>query len=215
LVTHLLFSARTLGLGFGIAAMAGLCAGTAMATFPRLGRALGPLVIIGYATPLVALLPLLILALGIGEATKIAIAALLGVFPVAITAEAGLRSVDRDYLDTAHAFGAGAGKRLASVVLPAAAVPVIAGLRLGLGRALIGTVVAEIYLADAGLGYLIAFSTNTLEVGKVLAVVLLLVALGVGLNAALEAAERRLSPWRWAGRSGRWRLPRRYSTWRA
>lgn len=189
-------SAVEFALGYAAAVVVGVVAGAVFAIVPVLGRVFSPIVQGAYATPLVAVTPLLIMMFGLGLWSKIAIVFLLAVFPIMINTETGLRSVDPDYIDTARAFRATRVQILRHVILPASAVTVLAGLRLAVGRGIIGVVVGEIFGATRGLGFLIVQYSNSFRTARTLAIVLLLAVIGIGANALLESLERNLSPWR-------------------
>lgn len=193
---HFWESGKTLVIGFGMAAIAGVAIGATCAVSSIARRALTPVLTIGYVTPLVALIPLFILLFGLSVGAKVAITFILAIFPIVINTESGLREVDPDYADTARSFCASPMQVLLKVIFPAAIVPVVTGLRLGLGRAIIGVVIAEIFLANAGFGYLIVYNSMTFNTATVLALVLLLSFFGVSLNMVLQAVENRMAPWR-------------------
>jgi NitT/TauT family transport system permease protein len=196
LTAHVLVSGQELLVGYALAAVTGIAIGSLFAMMPIVSRILAPLVLGAYATPLIAITPLIIVIVGLGAASKIVIVFLLAVFPIIINTESGLRSVDPDYIDTARAFRADRVQILRLVVFPAALISIVAGLRLAIGRGIIGVVVGEIFGATQGLGFLIVQYSNSFRTARTLAIVLLLVAIGVGANAVLEAIETRLSPWR-------------------
>lgn len=185
--------------GYGAAAVVGIVAGGAFAILPILGRMFAPIVQGAYSTPLVAVTPLLIMMFGLGLWSKIVIVFLLAVFPIMINTETALRSVDPDYIDTARAFRATRVQVLTYVILPASVVTIVAGLRLAVGRGIIGVVVGELFGATRGLGFLIVQYSNSFRTARTLAIVLLLAIVGIGANALLESLERYLSPWRREG----------------
>ncbi len=149
-----------------------------------------------YATPLVAIAPLLILWFGIGIASKVAVVFLISVFPIVISTASGVRNVDKHFLDVARAFGATSQQMVAKVMVPAALPFVLTGIRLAIGRAIVGVVIGEVFGANAGLGYLIFTSGQTFDVPALFAGVLCLAFAGVSLTWALQALERRLVRWK-------------------
>jgi ABC-type nitrate/sulfonate/bicarbonate transport system permease component len=196
LAEHFLVSAQELLLGYAAAAAIGIVVGAAFAVVPILSRVFTPIVLGAYATPLIAITPLIIVVAGLGLASKIIIVFLLAVFPIIINTESGLRSVDPDYVETARAFRASRMQILRLVIFPAAMVSIVTGLRLAVGRGIIGVVVGEFFGATHGLGFLIVQYSQSFRTARTLAIVLLLAIIGVGANAMLEAVERRLAPWR-------------------
>jgi NitT/TauT family transport system permease protein len=195
ILPHLVVSAQEFMIGFVISAVAGVAIGAAFAAAPRLGRLGSAVVQAAYATPLVAVAPLLIVLFGIGVQSKIIIVVLLAIFPVLISTESAFRSIDPEYVETGIAFGAGRLQLLRKVVLPAAAIGILTGLRLAVGRGIIGVLVGEIFGATRGLGFLIVQYSESFQTAKTLAVVLVLAVIGVVASEGLQQLEHRLSPW--------------------
>ena len=193
---HMLASFTALGLGFAIATLVGIAIGSLIAVSDAVREHIDPLINALYATPLVALSPILILALGIGPASKIAIVFLMAVFPILINTTAGIRSADEGLIEAARAFAASKGQIFRHVLLPSALPFVIAGLRLGVGRGLVGIVIGELFGAREGLGYLIAVSGQTFDIPAMFVGVFVLAVAGVVGVAAFQYLERRIAPWR-------------------
>lgn len=149
-----------------------------------------------YSTPLVAIAPLLILWLGIGLASKIAVVFLISVFPIIISTASGVRNVEHHYIDVARAFGGSQRQIVAKVMVPAALPFVLTGVRLAIGRAIVGVVVGELFGANAGLGFLIYTSGQTFDVPSLFAGVLSLAFAGVALTWAVQTLETRLVRWK-------------------
>jgi NitT/TauT family transport system permease protein len=149
-----------------------------------------------YSTPLVAIAPLLILWLGIGIESKVAVVFLISVFPIVISTATGVRNVDRHFIDVARAFGGTRRQIVRKVLMPAALPFVLTGVRLAIGRAIVGVVVGELFGANAGLGYLIYTSGQTFDVPNLFAGVFCLAFAGVSLTWALQALESRLIRWK-------------------
>jgi NitT/TauT family transport system permease protein len=195
LAPHLVVSAEEFAVGFLISAVAGVAIGAAFAAVPWLGRLLSGVVQAAYATPLIAVAPLLIVLFGIGVRSKIIIVILLAIFPILISTESAFRSINPEYVETAVAFGASRVQVLRKVVFPAAFVGILTGLRLAVGRGIIGVLVGEIFGATHGLGFLIVQYSESFQTAKTLAVVLVLALIGVLASDGLERLEARLSPW--------------------
>ncbi len=196
LAADFVVSAEEFVVGYITAVIVGIIAGAAFAMLPMLRRMFAPIVLGAYSTPLIAITPLLIMMFGLGLGSKIVIVFLMAVFPIMINTESGLRSVDADYIDTARAFRATRLQIVWHVILPASLMTIVAGLRLAVGRGIIGVVVGEIFGATQGLGFLIVQYSNSFRTARTLAIVLLLAVVGIGANAVLEWLERFLSPWR-------------------
>jgi NitT/TauT family transport system permease protein len=149
-----------------------------------------------YATPVIALGPLFVLWLGIGVGSKIAIIFLTSVFPILINTIVGLTTTDRNLIEVARAYGASERQIFTKIRLPSATPFVIAGLRLGVARALVGVVVAELFGARAGLGFMILGSAQNFDTAGLYVGVLILAVAGIVSVELLKALERRLAPWR-------------------
>ncbi len=196
LPAHALVSFQELALGFVLAVLVGVPLGVAMGRVPRLGHLLDPLVMVGHATPRVALLPVLVLWLGIGVVSKAAVAFLGAVFPVLVNTLAGVRQLDPLWERAVRGFGGRSVAVLAKVVLPGTLPAVMGGLRLGLGRALIGVIVGEMYVSVAGVGQLLALYGNAGRTGELLALAGLVGLVSLAGVKACRVAEARLGPWR-------------------
>lgn len=196
LQTHIWISFVEFAGGFALAAAAGIAAGVVMAASRPVRGFLDPWVSMLYATPILALGPLFILWLGIGIASKIAIIFLTAVFPILINTLVGLTTTDRILLDVARSLGASALQSYTKVRLPAALPFIIAGLRLSVARALVGVVVAELFGARAGLGFLILSSAQSFDTAALFVGVFILAIAGALSVWALKWTEQALAPWR-------------------
>jgi NitT/TauT family transport system permease protein len=174
----------------------GIFLGLVLGTSAGARTAISPWVSALYATPIVALSPLLILWFGLGLTSKIVVVFLVAVFPVMVNTQTGIESADEKLVETARAFGASQIQIFAKILLPSALPFIVAGLRLGVGRALVGVVVAELFGARAGLGYLITVSSSVFDMGALFAAVVILAASGVISSYLLRLLEKRLAPWR-------------------
>jgi NitT/TauT family transport system permease protein len=188
-------SALEFAVGYVSASVAGIVLGLTMASNETAKHGLQPWVSGFYATPVVALAPLFILWMGIGIWSKVAVVASLVVFPVALNTETGLLATSPRLIETIKSFGATPAQVFFKVSLPSAMPFVMTGLRLGIGRGLIGVVVAELFGARAGLGQLISDSAETFNMPNLFAAVAVLAISGIGLTALFTALERRLFPW--------------------
>jgi sulfonate transport system permease protein len=148
-----------------------------------------------YATPLVALVPLLVLWFGIYLKAKIIVVFLFAVFPILINTYQGVRSCDQNMLEVAHSFRSSEWQMWQDVLLPYALPFIAAGIRLAIGRGLVGMVIAEFYTTISGLGYMITRYANNFEMDKTFVPVIVLMVLGVSFTAALKWLERRIAPW--------------------
>src|SRR5204862_6956078 len=170
ILPHLAVSGYEFLLGYGAAIAIGVPLGIMMGWYARINAVLDPFVSALYATPRIALLPLLMIWFGIGLMSKIAIVFLGAIFPILVNTITGMRTINADFVKVARSFGSNDWQMFLTVALPSSVPLLLTGLRLGLGHALIGIVVGEVYGATAGLGFLIAvagarFQTETVMVG--------------------------------------------------
>jgi len=196
LQTHIWVSFIEFAGGFLLSAIGGILFGVVMAGSISVRGLFDPWVSMLYATPVIALGPLFILWLGIGVASKIAIVFLTAVFPILINTVSGLTTTDRNWLEVARSLGATPAQIYRKVRLPAALPFIIAGLRLGVARALVGVVVAELFGARAGLGFLILSTAQVFDTAGLFVGVIILAVAGVVSVEALKWLETRLAPWR-------------------
>ena len=192
---HVGVSAAEFALGYVIASVLGIALGLAMASSATMKRALQPWVSGLYATPTIALAPLFILWFGIGIWSKVIVVITLVLFPVAINTEAGLRTTSERLIEMLRSFGATPRQIFFKVSLPSAVPFILAGLKLGIGRGLIGVVVAELFGSRAGLGRLISQSADAFNMPELFAGVVILAVAGIVLTAGFSRLERRLVPW--------------------
>jgi NitT/TauT family transport system permease protein len=188
-------SAAEFALGYLIADVLGIALGFAMAASATAKRALQPWVSGLYATPVIALAPLFILWFGIGIWSKVVVVISLVIFPVAINTEAGLRTTSERLIEMLRSFGATPRQIFTKVSLPSAIPFILTGLKLGIGRGLIGVVVAELFGSRAGLGNLISQSADAFNMPELFAGVVLLAVAGIVMTAGFGWLEQRLVPW--------------------
>lgn len=184
-----------MAVGLALGSVLGVLLGVAMATLPRVNAALRPLVELLRPIPIPAVVPPLILLLGIDDAMKVSITTFACFFPVLINTIGGVRAVDAATLDVARTFQVGRTRTLLQVVIPASLPYIMAGLRISLALALIVSVVAEMIAGSEGIGYYIVMMQYAMRASDMYAAIFLLAAVGYGLNAALLGVERRLLHW--------------------
>ena len=192
---HMAISAIEFALGYVIASVIGIALGFAMANSVTAKRALQPWISGLYATPTIALAPLFILWLGIGIWSKVLVVIFLVLFPVTINTEAGLRTTSERLIEMLRSFGATPRQIFFKVSLPSAMPFILAGLKLGIGRGLIGVVVAELFGSRAGLGRLISQSADAFNMPELFAGVVVLAFAGIVLTAGFTWLEGKLVPW--------------------
>jgi len=193
---HILVSLNEFIVGFAVAAVIGILLGIAIASSEAAKDFIDPWVSAVYATPTVALAPLFIFVFGIDAPSKMAVVFLLAVFPVVINSATGIRSTDQVFIEAARSFSANRIQIFTKVLIPAALPFIVAGLRLGIGRGLVGVVVGEFIGARAGLGYLIFRSSQAFQIDAMWMGVFLLAGTGVLAVSILQRVERRMAPWR-------------------
>lgn len=148
------------------------------------------------ATPRVALLPLVIIWLGIGILSKVGIIFLGAVFPMLINTRDGVKTTPQNLLNAARSFGASEWMVFKTVVLPSTVPFILTGLRLGVGRGIVGVMVGELYAATAGIGFMITVAGATFQTDKVFVGVLIFAIAGMTLVELLSKVEKRFDKWR-------------------
>lgn len=189
-------SLREFGGGFGAAIVVGLSLGIVAGWFRTVEYALDPFIWFIYSAPLIAFYPLFVLWLGLGTHTVIAISFLLSVTPITVNTAAGIRNLSPTLLLAARSFGARPRDVLWKVALPSSVPMIVAGLRLGVGRALTGVVIAELFVPSGGLGSSIAYNAGLMRTTNMLASLMVIVVLGVICTQGLSAIEARFDSWR-------------------
>ena len=182
--------------GYTLGVVPGIAIGLLMAMFKPLRYVLDPLVAAIFPIPKIALMPLLLLAFGIGEMSKIVLVAIATFFPVLISTYAGAANIENIYIDAAKNFGAGSGMMFREVIFFGALPQIFAGLRLAMGTSFLVIVAAEFVSADTGIGQLIWSSWQVLQVDRMFVGIALIGVLGVLSTSILQEIELRLLPWR-------------------
>ena len=182
-------------LGFLIAIVLGVPLGVLIGRFRSIEAALGIYITAGYAMPLVALVPLYIMWFGLGFAVKVAIITTMTFFPICINTWLGVKMVPRTLIEVGLSFVGSKGQILRKIVLPASVPYIMAGLRLGVGKAIIGMIVAEFFTAISGLGGIIINAANNFETAQMLAPIVVIMIFAVAVTALLTWLERKIAPW--------------------
>lgn len=182
--------------GYTLSVIVAIPFGIAIGWYKKLSYIFDPFVNAMNATPRVALLPLIIIWLGIGILSKVGIIFLGGVFPMLINARDGVKTTPQNLLNAARSFGASEWRLFKSVVVPSTVPFILTGLRLAVGRALVGVLVGELYAATAGIGFMITVAGATFQTDKVFVGVLIFSISGMVLTESLNALERRFDKWR-------------------
>jgi NitT/TauT family transport system permease protein len=182
--------------GYLLSALVAVPFGIMVGWYKRMAYIFDPFINAMNATPRVALLPLVIIWLGIGILSKVGIIFLGAVFPILINTRDGVKTTPYNLLTAARSFGASEWMLFKTVVLPSTIPFILTGLRLGLGRAIVGVMVGELYAATAGIGFMITVAGATFQTDKVFVGVLIFALTGMMRMELLTRIERRFDKWR-------------------
>jgi ABC-type nitrate/sulfonate/bicarbonate transport system permease component len=182
--------------GYLLAASFAIPFGIMTGWYKRMSAIFDPFINAMNATPRVALLPLVIIWLGIGILSKVGIIFLGAVFPILINTRDGVKTTPQNLIDAARSFGASEWLTFKTVVLPSTVPFILTGLRLGVGRAIVGVMVGELYAATAGIGFMITVAGATFQTDKVFVGVLVFALTGLFSMELLTRVERRFDKWR-------------------
>lgn len=197
-------SATEFFVGYLLAVVMAVPLGLLAGWYPRLHALLDPWLNFMISLPRVALVPVLIIWFGLGIESKIAIVWIGAFFSIIIPTIQGVKTVDRRFLEVARSFGASEALLFRSVVAPATVPFIITGLRLGVGRALVGVVVGELFAATSGLGVMLSRASEAFQTDRLLFGVLIFTAAGILGVEAIRVVERHFQRWR----------PRHQGAWR-
>lgn len=189
-------SALPFVIGLTAAAAVGVTLGVVMGWRVRLGYTLDPLMTALYASPLVALAPVVIVLFGVGLPAKASIIFVLAVFPFIFNVYAGVRAVDRLLINVVRSLGGSEKDLYFKVIVPSVLPYVVAGARIAIGRALVGVLVGEFFAASEGIGYAIARFGDLFALDRMFACILVMMVIAVVLTEGIRFAERAAFPWR-------------------
>src|SRR5436305_6182 len=195
LAAALIDSLRPFAAGYALAIMVGVPLGLLIGRFRVLEAAIGIYVTAGFAMPLVALVPLLVLWLGLGFAVKVAIIFLMSVFPICINTWLGVAAVPKTLIEVGKSFVAPDHVILRRIILPATLPYIMAGVRLAVGRAVVAMVIAEFFTSISVLGAIIQTSANNFDTATTFVPIIIIMLLAVSLNFLVGAIERWVAPW--------------------
>jgi len=188
-------SLRPFAAGYALAILVGVPLGLVIGRSRVLEAAIGIYVTAGFAMPLVALVPLLVLWLGLGFAVKVAIIFLMSVFPICINTWLGVAAVPKTLIEVGKSFVAPSHVILRRIILPATLPYIMAGVRLALGRAVVAMVIAEFFTSISGLGAIIQTSANNFDTATTFVPIIIIMLMAVALNFLVGAIERWVAPW--------------------
>lgn len=186
-------------MGLTLAIVFGTMLGLALARFRVLDVGLTVYITFLYSIPSVALVPLIVLWAGYETTAKVIILFLFAFFPMVINTYQGVKAVDPKLLEVGRAFRCSEAQLWRNIVLPGALPFIVTGIRLAVGRGMIGMVLADLYTAISGIGYLIVRTASTFQVDRMFVPIVTLGLLGVTLTALLRFVEMRVAPWTAAG----------------
>jgi len=184
-------TAAEIGAALAIGGLSGLAVGILLGANRFLSLAYESLVYYLGPTPKIIFFPVMIMWFGVGSGSKIAMGAISCFFPIAISAASGMRQIDRVLIRVGRSFRATGWQMVTKIYLPAMREPVINGARLGLGVAIIGTLLAQTKLSNRGLGYLVIQAYSTFDMPRMYALIIVLFVLAVGANALIGRLARR------------------------
>ncbi|MBV8842012.1 MAG: ABC transporter permease [Bryobacterales bacterium] len=196
LLSDLRYSGINFAIGFALASVAGVILGVIIGWYRRVDMLFGPLLTALYATPRVAMVPLIIIWFGIGMWSKVFIVFITAFFPVLVNTIGGIRAVDNDLLRAARAYCASDWQIFKTVAVPGSVPFILTGLRQGVALGLIGVVVGEMFGGSQGIGFMVAYGGQTFATDTLFVGVLIIAFAGILLTAAAEKLERHFSRWR-------------------
>jgi NitT/TauT family transport system permease protein len=192
----LLYSGTNFTIGFLGAALAGVVVGILVGWYKKVRMLADPLLNALYATPRVAMIPLILMWFGIGMWSKVFIVFISAFFPVLVNTVGGMRAIDRDLLRAARAFCASDWQIFKTVAIPGAVPFILTGIRQGVALGLIGVVVGEMFGGSQGVGFMVAYGGQTFATDTLFVGVIIIAAAGIVLTWLAERLERRFSQWR-------------------
>ena len=196
LLSDLRYSSANFAIGFVLASVAGIVMGILVGWYRRLEMILGPFLNALYATPRVAMVPLIIIWFGIGMWSKVFVVFISAFFPVLVNTIGGVRAIDHDLLRAARAYCASDWQIFTTVAVPGSVPFILTGLRQGVALGLIGVVVGEMFGGSQGIGFMVAYGGQTFATDTLFVGVLIIAFAGILLTAAAEKLERHFSRWR-------------------
>jgi ABC-type nitrate/sulfonate/bicarbonate transport system permease component len=191
-------SLEAFAIGFALSAAVGIPLGLLMGWSRTVRQLLEPPMHALNATPRLALLPVIVVWLGIGVKSTVVVVFLDAVIPVIINGMAGVRDVDVKLVQVARSFGANRSELFRKILLPASLPAILTGVRLAVARGVLGVIVAQLYVSTVGIGHLIATYGQEFHVDQVVFLVLLVAVFGYAVNVALQRLESRFDSWRGA-----------------
>ena len=182
--------------GLALAFVVGVSAGLLLGLSPTLARLVDPYVFIFWSTPNVALLPLIIVWFGIDHLAQVVFVFLSALFPLIINTEAGVRQVESSLVEVVRSLGGNKRETLRIVVIPSTVPFIFSGLRIAIGRSIVGIIIAQLLIVATGIGYMLQFYGETLQLHKYFAPLIVTALLAVAINQVVGFVERKLVRWK-------------------
>jgi len=180
---HLGTTGIEIGLALVVGGLSGLIVGLALGANRLLGKAFEPYLYYLGPTPKIIFFPVMIMWFGVGPGSKVAMGVISCFFPIALSTAAGMRQIDRVLIRVGRSFRAAAWQMVSKIYLPAMRAPIVNGVRLGLGVAVIGTLLAETKLSNRGVGFLVINSYSTFDMPRMYALLIVVFVIAIGANA--------------------------------
>lgn len=185
----------SLFIGLFVACGVGAVLGVLMGVLRPLDKIAGPWLYVAWSTPIVAGLPLIVLNFGIGTTAVTIYVFLSSVFPVIMNARSGAKHVDKQMIEVARSLGARRFEIVKGVVLPSSVPSIVAGVRVAVGRAVVGVIIAQLFISAAGIGRMLQLYGELLQLDLYFASLLSIILIGVALNGLADLGERRIVRW--------------------
>jgi NitT/TauT family transport system permease protein len=182
--------------GFSTACVVGVVIGYFMGVYKRFDEIMDPWIATMYSIPIITIVPLIIIWFGIGMVSKVIVVFKITAVAIILNTAAGIKNLDPVWLELAKSLRLSGWETTYKIRFPGALPYIITGMRLGVGRALLGVIVAELMAANAGLGYLLRDASETWDSPKLFVTVFLLGAMGMVSFNLIKRFERRMAPWR-------------------
>jgi len=193
---HLFATLFEFACGFSTACVVGILLGYLMGRYKWFDDVMDPWIATLYSVPVIAFVPFIIIWFGIGLLSKVIVVFKITAVAIMLNTAAGIKNVDPTYLELSKSLRLNPWDTTFKIRLPAAMPYIITGIRLGVGRAMLGVIVAELMAANAGLGYMLRDASETWDSPKLFVTVVLLAAMGMGSFTLIKKAEQKLAPWR-------------------
>ncbi len=193
---HFLVTLLEFAYGFSTACIVGVLLGYLMGRYKWFDEIMDPWIAALYSIPIITVVPLIIIWFGIGMMSKVIVVFKITAVAIILNTAAGIKALDPVWLELAKSLRLSSWETTYKIRFPGALPFIITGMRLGVGRALLGVVVAELMAANAGLGYLLRDSSETWDSPKLFVTVILLAVIGLVSFNLIKRVERRIAPWR-------------------